>query len=63
MSKATDSSGSLTIDDINRFIATADEPHRQGITLVAPSEQIAKEWSKQYPGCTILLSAKLIKRG
>jgi|JI10StandDraft_1071094.scaffolds.fasta_scaffold50352_13 hypothetical protein len=60
MSKASDSSGSLTIEDLERFIESGGEHKPQNITLVAPNVEIAKQWAEQYPGCTILLSAKYL---
>jgi hypothetical protein len=56
MSKATDSGESLTIDNLKDFIDGKNQP-RTGIQLVAPNMEIAKLWSKQYPGVEILVSA------
>lgn len=58
MSKTTDSGYSLTEDDIKRFIESADNPPVH--ELVAPNWEIAKQWEKQYPSYTILVSAKHI---
>lgn len=60
MSKAADSGSSLTIEDIERFIASGDNPPKR--ELVAPNYEIAKQWEEQYPGYTILVSAKHIPK-
>lgn len=56
--KAASSSGSLTLEDWERFTAQAYEQSPQDLTLVAPNKEIAEQWAIQYPGATILLSAK-----
>lgn len=58
MNKSTDSGYSLTAEDIERFIASGDNPPRR--ELVAPNYEIAKQWAKQYPSCTILVSPKML---
>lgn len=54
--KATDSSGSLTIESLKAFCDGENQP-RTGMTLVAPNMKIAKLWAKQYPGVEIIVSA------
>ena len=57
MSESTDSGGSLTLDDLERFVeGDYKAPSR---TLIAPNMTVAKLWEKQYPGWTILLASPL----
>lgn len=58
--KANSSGGSLTLKDLERFFAQAEEavPNNRRMQLVAPNLEIAKQWAEQYPGVDILISSK-----
>jgi hypothetical protein len=57
MTKAANSGASLTVEHIQAFIDSADSPPPRK-QLFAPNLEIAKAWSKQYPGYDILLSSE-----
>jgi hypothetical protein len=60
MSKANDGGFSLTLKHIEDFIKSADNPPKR--QLIAPNWEIAQQWSKQYPGYDILVSAKHVPK-
>lgn len=62
MRNTVSSYGSLTLKDLERFFAQAEEavPNNRRMRLIAPNLDIAKEWAEQYPGVDILISSKCL---
>lgn len=57
--KATDSSDSLTIYDLQRAFQVIPDTDNPDHVLVAPNELVKKDWEQRYPGWRVVLQKPL----